>query len=706
MTGTNLQRKRSKQGASLILLVGIIGLAFIVTVAAFLVAASNGQDTARLASAKVDIATREDVVMREILQQTATGLLPGNAGVSGTPQPWTAILTSAVNPLNAGNTYLNSTELAFVKSNLPSPAPTVVIPANLGDTGATPVLGIFQGYSGNLPYGGTSGLLNVVTAASASPSPSTLYNATVQPPLMNWSSGSLSSTTALSTPQEFFLGSQYSSSSSTAYAPVTNLSPSSRWGNIAYPNIRFGYKQSGDTNFIARRVWWLIPVLYSTTQQIVQVLASASAQVSPTPTIFRYPSATAYYVLSVYEIPSQLPISGNANLQIGLNADGTAWGSTIQVAGSIYGGQVQLSGGTFTGVSSRQQVNVLVGATVGGINYGTSNLFDQPGTGTGTRENIALTKNPGATAPVSVAGNDGKVLLVPVMPGNQFYMSVATTPTNWDLYARPYYRCRIRIIISGTNSTIIYSPSQTPQINTAAGAITVQTIVSLDALKLPDQILGFPDSAAATNTTVTQSSIAAGGLPAYLNYTSTAAGDRNLLIVDVPALVTALGGGTLIQNAPQLYSIYIGSNPTTEPAASPSPAPPPYTEPGIGITNTNDLSAFTSGLSIVSNQTLYLLGSFNQVATTPQINTSIYAPQIRYGMSGTAASVSLTGQISVDPSSSATPAVNPLSLVNASGTPISASSISASFGEITRPAQIPPIPRLSLMFTIEKQRTN
>ena len=27
--------------------------------------------------------------------------------------------------------------------------------------------------------------------------------------------------------------------------------------------------------------------------------------------------------------------------------------------------------------------------------------------------------------PVSVAGNDGKVLLVPVMPGNQFYMSGA-----------------------------------------------------------------------------------------------------------------------------------------------------------------------------------------------------------------------------------------------------------------------------------------
>ncbi len=220
---------------------------------------------------------------------------------------------------------------------------------------------------------------------------------------------------------------------------------------------------------MARRVWWLIPVLYSTTQQIVQ------AQSSPTP-IYRYPGVVANYVLSAYEIPSQLPISGNANLQIGLNADNTAWGSGIQVTGSIYGGQVQLSGGTYTGVSSRQQVNVLSGATVGGISYSssTNNGFDQPG----TRETMAITQTPGAAAPVSVAGNDGKVLLVPVMPGNQFYMSVAS-PTHWDLYARPYYRCRIRVIISGTNSTLIYNSTTGSTNSTApAGAIQVESMLS------------------------------------------------------------------------------------------------------------------------------------------------------------------------------------------------------------------------------------
>src|SRR6266436_8708027 len=111
MSSTYLQRKKSECGASLILLISIIGLAFIVTVAAFLVAASDGQDTARLASAKVDIATREDALMREILQQTATGMLQGNNGVSGTPWTWTAIMTNAANNLRA-TSYVDPAELA------------------------------------------------------------------------------------------------------------------------------------------------------------------------------------------------------------------------------------------------------------------------------------------------------------------------------------------------------------------------------------------------------------------------------------------------------------------------------------------------------------------------------------------------------------------------------------------------------------------
>ena len=325
MTGMHFQRKRSEHGASLIMLVSIIGLAFIVTVAGFLVAASDSQDTARLASAKVDIATREDALMREILQQAATGMLPATAGITGQPLTWTQIMTLAVNNLYA-TSYATTAELAGLQTAGAIPANVTL--ANTGDTGGA-LLGIFKGYNNEVPYGGTSGLANLV------PANATL--AAVEPPLMNWSaSGTLTAATALTTPQEFFLGSLYTGSS-----PL--LSASKRWGSIAYPNIRFGYKQPGEV-FIARRAWWRIPLVYSTGQYTQEDQGGANQ-------IYRYPSAAANYVLSVYEIPSQLPISGNANLQIGDNADGTAWAfgaNGISITGSIYASQIQLAGGTYS----------------------------------------------------------------------------------------------------------------------------------------------------------------------------------------------------------------------------------------------------------------------------------------------------------------------------------------------------------------------
>jgi hypothetical protein len=698
--GTRFQRKRSERGASLIMLVAIIGLAFVVTVAGFLVAASDSQDTARLASAKVDIATREDALMREILLQTAIGMLPSTAdGSAGAVLTWTQIMTNAVTALNA-TTYVDPVELTALQAAGTIPANVTL--ANTGDTGGG-LLGIFQGYINEVPYGGTSGLANLVPVNAAL--------AAVEPPLMNWSGTGLTAANALLNPQEFFLGSLYTAVAAPAVAQV---SASKRWGQILYPNIRFGYKNIGDS-FIARRVWWRIPLVYSTLQQTKEDQGGANM-------IYRYPSATANYVLSVYEIPSQLPISGNANLQIGTNVDTTAWGSGVSITGSIYGSQVQVAGGTYGGISARQAVNVLNPATVAGTPYSNS-AFDA----VGTRENMSLTQAASGAAAISVAGNDGKVLVVPVAPGNQFYMTSPNGPgneTHWDLYARPYYRCRIRILISGTNSTVIYNPYASPQMSTAAnaGAITVNVIVSPDTTSKPDQILGFLDSAAtpATGSPYTQISYSdpAGTLPTWMNYTSTGyatgpTAPRNVLVINVGLMMSALAtamGSTPTALSPQLYSLYVGSNPMTEPLL-----PATTSDPGVAITGANDLSLFTKGLSIVSNQTLYLLDAFNQNTLSTQYATSIFAPDVRYGISGvTPVSTSIVGQISVDQASpliqaspSPTPG-SPLQFLDADGNKISTSTNTFTLSEISNPTptQMPPITRLTLLFTIERERTN
>ena len=732
-TSTRLRPRKNERGEALIITLSIIGFAVIVTVAAFLLSASFAQDTERVAEAKVDIATREDALLREILQQTATGIFPANVA-SGAGLNWTPIMTNAVNQLRA-TSYVDPTEV----STLLSPG---VIPANMGDPDdGSASLSIFQGYNTEVPFGGTTGVANLVGVSGPA------YNPAVEPPELVWVSNSnISATTAVTNPLQFLLGSQVG-----AVGTPGVTSPSGRWGIVSFPNIRFGLMQPG-TNMVARRAWWRIPVLYQTALQTIEAKTAGT-------NVTRYPGMLVNYILSAYEIPSQLPITGNANIQLGLNPDGSSWGNTssaanqVQISGSIYGDAVQLNGGTYgAGISSRSQVNVLGASSVAGESY-TDNTYNN----LGVRETLDLTRGKGA-APVSVAGDTGKVLLVPVSSGNTFYLPSANgTPTPWDLYSLPYYHCRIRIIISGTNNDLNYN-SQTGRVNTdgVAGAITVQVHYLPDAAQLPDAVFGVSDTAPGWNTVTysapatNQSNMGSAGLLTnqttgtsanFFLYTSTATGvqDTNVLEIDLLQMYNSLAtslGLTPAQFAAQCYSIYIGCNPSQAPNGGNNNYPNIVIKDADDLTGTtqqagNPSPTFTNGLSIVSTQRIYIVGGasqqngitasgFNTVPwpnpadpNNPYPATSIYAPDVRYGMTSVVPTLALTGQVSVSQATagSAT-AVNPLSFSSGANTTIAGAGNSYSLTTISIPsglnalATIPPITRLYLLFTAEKERTN
>ncbi|MDZ4288144.1 MAG: hypothetical protein U0984_09305, partial [Prosthecobacter sp.] len=96
--------------------------------------------------------------------------------------------------------------------------------------------------------------------------------------------------------------------------PIYNLIP--------YPNIRFGYAEPGQP-FVAKRNWWAFTVNYGN----------------------RGASVAKHYVLSLYEVPSQMPIEASTFAQIGKHQDGTAWNSTaVTISGSIYGDRLDVTG--------------------------------------------------------------------------------------------------------------------------------------------------------------------------------------------------------------------------------------------------------------------------------------------------------------------------------------------------------------------------
>jgi hypothetical protein len=675
-----MRPKRNESGQALILTICVISLAVSITLYAFLAGTATSRENVRLSASKIDVSQREDVLMRAILHKTAEGMLAG--------QTWDTILNSALSEMRASS-YIDPSDLTvlFPGQN--------IVPANLADSnaGASAFLPGFTGtlFTGLIPYAGTTGV------QSATP------YAAILPPLLQYPGGSSQETAdrtagqdPVTSPHYLFFKALYSTANTST---PTALSTSNRWGQLTYPNIRFGLEHPGDT-FIARRVWWPIQVQFTSSSGGYVGSYNLGNQQG-------YAAQNVKYILSVYDFPSQLPIkvSGSVNAVIGQEATSETWGNTstsstgnVKIDGSIYGDSVQLNGSTFTGnISARRALSVQQSSTVGSETFSDNTYADL-----GARETKDTTRGIGAP-PVSVSGDGGKVLLTSLASGDNFLTS-ATTPTPWDLYSRPYYRCPVRIIVSYVG----------PVSGTGAGNITLKVEAQKSPGK-PDALVGVPDPATGDPlwTVTTYSKIdgtASTTIPntnGALQFTTTATGDpngeMNLLQIDLSKLPGLVG---LTQAT--MYAVYAGYQPDQPLSTNGSLA--------ISLVGTKDLSAFTSGFSIVTKQRLYFQGDFNQVKLTTPLDpdltddqyppTSIYAQEVRYGVNQVMPTLNFQGRLDLDQSSTSTATqINPLAAASGSNTPISFSQRQFNLLQIKHPKMVPPITRLNLLFTIEKEYT-
>jgi len=674
------KNKRNQSGQALILTICVISLAIAITLFAFLSSTSTSREIARLSASKIDINQREDVLMRAILHKTAEGMIAGKT--------WDSILNGALSEIRA-STYINPNDLTvlFPGQN--------IIPANLADS-TVALSAILPGFTGAgltglIPYAGTGGVSSSTSGTS------------IRPALLQYPGGSsqenidrAAGQDPVTTPQYLFFKSIYSPGNAST---PSLLSPSNRWGALSYPNIRFGLEHPGDT-FIARRVWWSIPVQFtSSSGSYVGTYSKGSQQ--------GYTAQTVNYILSVYDFPSQLPIkvSGSVNAVIGQEATSESWGNTstsstgnVKIDGSIYADSVQLSGSSFTGnISARTTVNVQQTATVGSETFSDNTYADL-----GTRETKDTGRAIGAP-PVSAAGDGGKVMLTALASGDNFLTS-ATTPAAWDLYSRPYYRCPVRIIVSSVG----------PVSGAGAGNITLK-IEAQKSPGNPDALIGLADPAAGdSNWTVTQYSktdgTASTTIPntnGALQFTTTATGDpsgeMSLLQIDMSKLPGLVG-----LTPATMYAVYVGYLPDQPLSTNGNLA--------VSLSSTKDLHLFTSGFSIVTKQRLYFQEDFNQVKLTNPPDpdptqdqyppTSIYAQEVRYGVSKMMPALNFQGRLDMDQSSTSTATqINPLAAASGGNTQISFSQRQYNLLQIKNAKMVPPITRLNLLFTIEREYT-
>ncbi|MBP84046.1 MAG: hypothetical protein CMO61_09405 [Verrucomicrobiales bacterium] len=444
-----------------------------------------------------------------------------------------------------------------------------------------------------------------------------------------------------------------------------------------YPDVKLGYKRPGD-NFVAKRNWWTFALTFGEHN-------SDATGVPPT---------TKNYVLSIYEVPSQLPISASTSMSVGQFSDGGAW-ENVSLQGGLYAdsiltqGTVALSEGS---ISARKSVSLGDSTSVGGNTL--SATFDA----LGDREERALLSE-SDFYDASVAGNVGKVAFIPINPGYDFLKLASDgldneriSPTGWNEYCRGAEQARMRVEIR----EMFDVDDQVPvsfRFHYFTNSNSREYIDYTRGINWPSEIES------------------GGGLFPF--QTDTLENGRNVLVVNVNRMADFLdtipnAAGSSVNNSLYLY-------PNSDEATVIAPSIPSLeTDLAVTLRGGKDLTAFTTGFSILTDMRLYIAESLNDVAATPPVNSnlpagsdyypplSIFTPEKRFGEVGVVNTpVNLRGQIS-SLKTSASDTFNPLELMGADDTRVDTDLMNAELVHLNSPAELPPIHLMNWLITIEE----
>jgi hypothetical protein len=490
---------------------------------------------------------------------------------------------------------------------------------------------------------------------------------------------------------DYLLDKQYPIISTTktyvdSYTKGLGLSPTNYplYNLIQYPDVKFGYKKPGEF-FVAKRNWWVFSLFFgSHNQQRTGI-----------------PPVRKDYVLSIYEIPSQLPLSASTLLRVGRFADGTNW-QDVSLEGSVVAERLQTDGSvtlTNGAVSARRGLNLSTQTVVDGKVIRSD--FDQ----LGQRESLVTQTQGGANTTdsdfyeASVGGNVGKVAFIPINRGTATLLNTTDgtaaeriSPTGWNFYSQAGPKARMTLEMRRMSSSTTQLPTEI-RLRYRNTSNAIVTVTYTRGTNWPTEQM------AGGNTFPFQTDLLPSG--------------KNALIVNLdrlPAFVNGLSNSGGIANNNSLYIFPLSGESTVLIPSIPSAA----ADMAVSIRGGNDLTAYTAGFSIVSRYRVYISSTLNNVQRPAPANSglpatytffppfSIFAPEKRFGESVSVEfPVELNGQLdSLKTGTSDT--VNPLEFINGNETRVSADEIHANLSSLKSPAELPPIFLMNWLVTIEE----
>ena len=501
---------------------------------------------------------------------------------------------------------------------------------------------------------------------------------------------------------------------------------------INYPNINFGYARPGQP-FVAKRNWWGFSV----------DLAAHDA------TQTRSVTSKRDFVLSIYEIPSQLAISASSFMALGQHAAGGAW-EDVTISGGIFAGRAMVEGTTALSALATRRGAALSGATtVGGQSFNGDPLTP------GVREAYQLTQ--GDFFPVSLASESGRAAFIPISRGTDYFDRLAHSPetsvlssTTWNNYSIGALQCAMRLDVTQAASATNKTPTVLRFSYLKAGErqnVTLPLTTGV-ATGLPPGYIFCCNEDQTYNFGTTVVDLAYGkngtyafqtGMSGSITFDNARFGDplvgtfkAGYFKPSYPFEIKPLPSGkTCIAVYPQRFAAFLTALRADSAALNHSlvvnvdytlaSGSAYLTKPSIPCTDLDygvilqecaNLTAFTKGFSLVTNLRLYFGDDFNVVAATPPSGytpvgsyyppCSIFAPEKRYGVEMDPFSVNFSGQVGSLASELATDPVRPLDAKVVSGATLAAGRIHVNLRPITHPAELPPISMMNWLVLLEE----
>jgi hypothetical protein len=520
----------------------------------------------------------------------------------------------------------------------------------------------------------------------------------------------------------------------------------SKFNILKYPAINFGYAKQGDP-FVAKRNWWAF------------TMDLADHDDDKTATV----KVPRDFVISIYEIPSQLAISASSFLSLGQYASGDAW-QNVSIKGGVFAGKAEVQGAL--GVAEADDENRVTLASRRGMTLpndamiGGKSVPDNPFT-PGVREAYQVTE--GEFFPVSLASESGRVAFIPINRGPDFFDRLAhaaetntVSTTTWNNYSVGALQCAMRLDITQTKSSTDSEPTHLRFSYLKAG-----NRVNLDINLISSGVAGLPpgylfacneDSTYNFGTAVVDLAYGASGVFGYqmgmtgsVTYNNARFGDpvvgafkSGYYKPSYPFEIKKrpLSNQWCVWIYPQRFKNFLASLNADDASVNHSLAVNVdyttatgsffLTKPAIPCTDLDyglvlqecaDFTAFPKGFSLVSNLRSYIGDDFNivQYATTPPTGytppaegyyppCSLFVPEKRYGLEVDPRAVNLDGQVGSLASEDAVDATRPLDSKTVSGEAFAPDRITVNLRPITHPVELPPITMMNWLVVLEERR--